>query len=121
MLLRVMALKLSDTQRFTQRPFGIGTMVPISIPSGEEPCLNIEVNNIDKIALNFWLALIMWSDINVKESTVSWFMLLSNNETWNDYNFIDEFMILEAHEVGGIGNALFGQSFAQLCRIFCQL
>ncbi len=48
MLLKVIALKLSDDDRFAHLPFGMGTMVPFNMPSGVKTCLNIVVNKSDK-------------------------------------------------------------------------
>ncbi len=40
MLLMVIALKLSDDDRFDHLPFGMGTTVPFTTPSGVKPCLS---------------------------------------------------------------------------------
>ncbi len=46
LLLRVIALKLSELDRFAHRAIGIGTMVPNNMPSGDNPCRSIMVNKI---------------------------------------------------------------------------
>ncbi len=45
-LLRVIALKLSELDRFVHRHFGIGTMVLNNMPSGDSPWRSIMVNKI---------------------------------------------------------------------------
>ncbi len=45
-LLRVIALQLSELDRFAHQPLGIGTMLPNNMPSGDNPCRSIMVNKI---------------------------------------------------------------------------
>ncbi len=47
MLLKVIALTLSDDDRCGHLPFGMGTIVPFKVPSGVKACLNIVVNKRD--------------------------------------------------------------------------
>ncbi len=48
MLLKVIALKLSDDDKLVHLPFVMEPMVPFNIPCGVKPCLNILVNKSDK-------------------------------------------------------------------------
>ncbi len=45
-LLRVIALKLSELDKFAHRPLGIDSMVPNNMPSGDNPCHSMMVNKI---------------------------------------------------------------------------